>query len=52
MEVISVEYFPNSIDNDNNEKSGFHSYISDENEQYTCYSHAHMYYLFKRSPDR
>ena len=48
MEGISVEYFPTSIDNGNNEEnSEFHSYISDENEQYTYYSHAHTVHLLK-----
>ena len=33
MEGIAVEYFPNSIDNGNNEeKYQFYSYISDDNE--------------------
>ena len=33
MEVIDVEYFPNSIDTSNNEeKSELNSYISDDNE--------------------
>ena len=43
MEGIDVEYFPNSVDNENNEeKYEFHSYISDDNEQDACESHAHM----------
>ena len=34
MEGIAVEYFQTSIDNGNNEeKSEFHSYISDDNDQ-------------------
>ena len=38
MEGISVEKFPNSIDTGSNkDKSVFHSYISDENEQDVCY---------------
>ena len=46
MEGIAVEYFPTSIDTSNNVvKSEFHSYISDENEQYTRDSHAHMVHL-------
>ena len=36
MEDISVEYFTNSIDTGSNEKFKFHSYISDDNEQYEC----------------
>ena len=49
MEGISVEYFPTSIDNGNNEEnSEFHSYISDENEQYTYDSHAHTVHLLKK----
>ena len=43
MEVITIEYFPTSIDTGKNkEKSGFHSYIRDENEQDACDSRAHM----------
>ena len=48
MEGIDVEYFQNSIDIGNNEeKYEFHSYISDENEQDACDSHARMVYLLK-----
>ena len=43
MDGIVVEYFPNSDDPGRNEKkSEFHSYISDDNGQDLCYSHAHM----------
>ena len=43
MEGIAVEYFPSSFDIGNNiGKYEFHSYISDENEQDACDSHAHM----------
>ena len=46
MEGIFVEYFPTSIDTSNNEeKSEFHSYISDDNEQDACDSYAHMFHL-------
>ena len=46
MEGIAVEYCPTSVDIGNNEeKSEFHSYISDENEKYACDSHAHMVHL-------
>ena len=49
VEDISVEYFPSSFDPGNKEeKSEFHSYISDENEQYACGSHAHMFHLLKK----
>ena len=49
MEGISVEYFPSSFDpGENEEKSEFHSYISDDNEQYSCDSHAHMVHLFQK----
>ena len=48
MEGISVEYFPAYFDNGNNEeKSELHSYISNDNEQDACNSHAHMVHLFK-----
>ena len=49
MEGIDVEYFPNSIYPGINEKSEFHSYISDYNEQYSCDSHAYMFHLFLKS---
>ena len=40
--------FPTSVDNVNNEeKSDLHSYISDDNEQDSCDSHAHMVHLLK-----
>ena len=49
MEVIFVEYFPNSVDTGINENIfEFHSYISDENEQNSCYSHARMFRIFKK----
>ena len=48
MEGISVEYFSGSFDTGNNEeKSGFHSYMSDENKQDACDPHAHMFYILK-----
>ena len=48
MEGISVEYFPTYIGTGNNEeKSEFHSFISDNNEQYACDSHAHMLHPLK-----
>ena len=48
MEGIAVEYFSTSIDNGNNEENyEFHSYISDENEKYTCDSHANMVHILK-----
>ena len=48
MEDIAVEYFPTSIDTGKNEeKSEFHSYIRDDNEQDACDSHAHMVHLLK-----
>ena len=48
MEGIALEYFPSSIDTGNNEEnSEFCSYISDENEQDACYSHANMFHLLK-----
>ena len=50
MEGIAVEYFPNSVHPGRNEtKSQFNSYISDDNEQDACGSHAHMFCLFKKS---
>ena len=46
MEGIYVKYFPTSIDTGNNEeKYEFHSYISYDNEQDSCDSHAHMVHL-------
>ena len=46
MEGIAVEYFLISMDLGNNEeKHEFHSYISNDNEQDTCDSHDHMFYL-------
>ena len=48
MEVIAVEYFPTYINTGNNDKkSEFHSYKSDDNEKDACDSHAHMVHLFK-----
>ena len=47
MEAIAVEYFPNSVDNGSNEeKYKFHSNKSDDNEQDTYDSHAHLVHLF------
>ena len=46
VEGIAVEYFPNYIDTGNNEeRSKFHSYISDDKEKDACDSHDHMVYL-------
>ena len=48
MEGIAVECFPTSVDIGNNEeKSEFHSYISDDNEQDACDSYAHIVHLLK-----
>ena len=48
MDGISIEYFTSSFDPGNNEeKSEFHSYISDNNEQDACDSYAHMFHLLK-----
>ena len=47
MESISVEYFPSSIYLGRNEKNEFYSFISDDNEQYACDSHDHMFHLLK-----
>ena len=48
MEGIAVEYFPSSFDTGKNEeRSEFCSYIIDDNEQDACYSHAHMFHIFK-----
>ena len=48
MEGIAVECFPTFIDTGNNkEKYELHSYISDDNEQDECDSHAHMVNLLK-----
>ena len=47
MEGIAIEYFPISIDTHNNEeKSEFHSYISDYNEKDACDSHDHILIFF------
>ena len=49
MEGIAVEYFPNSIDHGINEnKSKFHSYISDYNEQYAYDSHTHVFHILNK----
>ena len=49
MELIAVEYFLNKESIITNEsKSGFHSYISDYNEQDNCDYHSIMVHLFKR----
>ena len=49
MDGIFVEYFPSSIDPDNNKtKSEFHWYISDDNEQDACDSHVHMFHILKK----
>ena len=46
MEGIAVDYFSSSFDPGNNkDKSEFHSYISDNNEQDACDPHAYMVYL-------
>ena len=48
MAGIAVEYLPHSVDIGNNEERyEVHSYISDDNEQDACYSHAHMVHLLK-----
>ena len=48
MEKIAIDYFPNPFDPGSKEtKYGFHSYISDENEQYACDSHDYTVYLLK-----
>ena len=48
MEVNAVDYFPNMVDLGSKEtKSELYAYISDDNEQYACDSHAHIVYLFK-----
>ena len=49
MEVIAVDYFPNTVDKGNKEKYEFCSYISGDNEKYACDSHAYMVHLFKHS---
>ena len=49
MEGIAVEYFTSSFDPGKNKvKYEFYSCISDDNEQYECYSCAHMFCLFKK----
>ena len=45
-EVISVEYFPISIDHGSNEKNLIFSYINYENVEYSCDSRAHMFHIF------
>ena len=47
MEGIAVDYFPNLIDPGSNEKTEFYSYISDDNEQDSCYSHSCMFSILK-----
>ena len=47
MGCIAVECFPASVDIGSYEgKSEFHSYKSDDNEQYACDSHAHMIHIY------
>ena len=47
MEGIAVEYFPNTDNLRKNEpRSEFHSYKSDQNERYACYSSSYMVYVF------
>ena len=49
MEGIAVEHFTTSIDIGNSdEKSELHLYISDDNKQDSCDSHAHITHLFKK----
>ena len=43
-----LNIFWTSIDTGNNEKTEFHSYISDNNEQDACGSHSHMLHLLKK----
>ena len=46
MEGIAIESFPSSIDPGINKgRYEFHSYMSDDNEQDSCDSHAHMIHL-------
>ena len=53
MEGIAVEHFTTSIDIGNNdEKSELHLYISDDNKQDSCDSHAHITHLFKKNRTR
>ena len=48
MEVIDVGYFPNLVHPGSNlEQSEFHSYISDDNEQYACDSYANIIHILK-----
>ena len=48
MEVIAVGYFTISIYPDiDEERSELNSYISNDNEQDSCDSHAHMFHIFK-----
>ena len=50
MEETAVEYFTNSVDPGRNEaKSGFHTYISDNNEQDAYDSQYHIIHLFKKN---
>ena len=49
MEVIAIGYFFKPVEPGRNvTKSGFHSYISDVNEQDACDSHDNMVQLFKK----
>ena len=49
MEVTAVENYPNSIHPGRNEdKSGFHSYISGGNEQEAYDSYSHIFHLLKK----
>ena len=49
MEVIPVEYLPNSVDPGSNEThSEFYSQISYYNEQDACDSNDHMIHVFKK----
>ena len=47
MEIISVGYCPNSIDQGNEKNTEFKSYIIKNNEQDVSDSHALMFYLSK-----
>ena len=50
IEGIAVDYFPNSVDSDSNDKkSDIHSYLSGDNEQYACDLYSHMFYLLKNT---
>ena len=47
MEVIAIEYFPNSIYPGKNEKTVLNSCINDDNEKYACGSYDHMFHQLK-----